>query len=295
MAQSKLKFAVIIINVVVFLATITFSQLSSRRSDLFPVETGEANDRTRTEISPAAATFILWAFIYLYQAVWIVYSLSLLWRGDGSILPVWFYLSYSLANISTICWLFVWARAHYSLAFAILALTGISLQISLYFAFTGLHAYLCEFPNSENLPNRVDVWCVRFLVQNGVIFYTTWISIATCLNLCIVLQNVLEFDGSKSAFGVLAVLLVLICVWFCLENTIFEKYTRFVFVEYIVLLVGLSGILSRHWEARPASVIFVLCLLILCVLLFIARLIIIILKERRNVNNGISLRYIVRR
>ena len=292
MAVSRPTLIAIIANVFIFLLTVTFSLLSTRKSAIFPTATGAGKT---TEITPSASTFTLWAFIYLYQAVWIIYTLSLLWRGVGSILPVWFYWSYSLANVSNICWMVVWARSHFSLAFAILALITISLGISLFFAFTGLRRYLDTFPNTESLPNRIDVWCVRLLVQNGVVFYTAWVSIATCLNLCIVLQYELHMGASTAAISVLAVLFIITILWFIVENFVLEEYTRYVVVEYVILLIGLGGILGRHWKDGNGSVIFVLALLILSAVLLLARSALIFQKENRSLNNGISLKYIVRR
>eukprot|EP00794_Sanderia_malayensis_P007775 gene7775-8621_t len=294
--MQKLKAAVIIANFLIFVAVLIFGQLSRKPSKLFPVSTGDVSDKFPTQITPASSTFALWAFIYLYQAAWTIYSLSFMCRGDGDkILPAWFYVSYSIANISNICWLIVWSREHVALSFAILALIGISLEIALYFAMTGLYTYLNEFPKKDALPNRVDVWCVRALVQNGVIFYTAWVSIATCLNFCIALQYEMGVDASVAANCTLAVLLLIICIWFALENTLFEKYTRFVFVEYIVLIVGLAGIIKKQWSVGESSATFVIILLILSSILLIARLVIIARNEKRHANYGFNLKYIVRR
>lgn len=294
MSVSKGKAVVILLNVAVFAITILFSQLSTRLNDIFPRTQNEISGTNQTEITPAASTFALWGFIYLYQAAWILYSLSLIWRGVD-ILPIWFYLAYSIGNLSSVAWLIVWARGQLSLAFAVLALLAISLDIALYFALTGLKRYLDQFPNNEKLPNKIDVWCVRMLMQNGVAFYLAWVSIATCLNLCIALQYDMNANGTKAASGVLSVLMLLIISWFLMENYFFEEYTRYVFVEYIVLIVGLSGIMKKHWKDGKGNQSFVLALLILSIISLIARICIIIWKESKNLNNGNNLRYIIRK
>ena len=295
MAVKRAVAVAIILNVAVFVLTIVFSQLSTRRSDLFPTTQSEISGTGQTEITPASSTFAIWGFIYIYQAAWIIYTMTLLWRGDGDILPAWFYLAYSVGNISSICWLIVWARRHFTSAFVILAFLGISMQIAMYCGMKGLAKYLEKFPNNERLPNRIDIWCIRLLVLNGVLCYTTWVSIATCLNLCITLQYDLQADGSKAATGVLFVLLTLIAVWFVLENFVFERFTRYLFTEYIVLIVGLSGIVKKHWTNGEGNQSFVLVLLLLSCVLFVARLAIIYIKERKGAVEGKNLRYIVRK
>lgn len=284
----------IVLNIAAFILTIIFSQLSTRLSDIFPQTQGEVSGNNQTEITPAASTFAIWGFIYLYQTAWIIYTMTLMWRGDGDILPEWFYLAYSIGNISSICWLIVWARGHFTIAFVILALMAVSLQIAMYMGTTGLAKYIENFPSNEKLPNRIDVWCVRLLVLNGVLCYTAWVSIATCLNLCIMLQHDIGANGTKAATGVLSVLLLLIVVWFVLENFIFERYTRFLFIEYIVLIVGLSGIMKKHWTDGHGNQGYVLFLLVLSCLLFVVRLGIIYYKEMKGLNQGSYLRYIVR-
>ena len=221
--------------------------------------------------------------------------MTLLWRGDGDILPPWFYLAYSIGNISSVCWLIVWSRGHLTSAFVILALLGISMQIAMYWGITGLARYLEKFPNNERLPNKIDVWCIRLLVLNGVLTYTAWVSIATCLNLCISLQHDFGANGSKAATGVLFVLLTLITIWFVLENLVFERFTRYLFMEYIVFTVAFSGILKKHWTNGQGNQSFILFLLILSSTLLIARVFIIWYKETRGASEGSNLKYIVRK
>ena len=295
MAATRSGMAAILTNIAVFVLTIVFSQLSTRVSDIFPRTQSEISGGNQTEITPAASTFAIWGFIYLYQAVWIIYTMTLLWRGDGDILPAWFYIAYSVGNISSVFWLIVWARGNTAGAFVILSLTGISLQMAMYGGANGLATYLEQFPSNEKLPNKIDVWCIRLLVLNGVLCYTAWVSIATCLNLCIVLQYDMSADGSKAATGVLFVLLMLIIVWFVVENFVFERFTRYLFIEYVVLIIGLSGILKKHWTDGKGNQSFVLAILVLSCLLFVARLVMIYHKEAKGANQGSNLRFVVRK
>lgn len=295
MAATRPVAASIILNIVVFILTIIFSQLSTQLNDIFPRTQGEISGTNQTEITPASSTFAIWGFIYLYQAAWIIYTMTLMWRGDSDILPPWFYLSYSIGNISSVCWLIVWSRGHLTSAFVILALLGISLQIAMYWGMTGLAKYLDRFPNNEKLPNKIDVWCIRLLVLNGVLTYTAWVSIATCLNLCISLQYDLGANGSKAATGVLFALATLIIIWFVLENSFFERFTRYLFMEYIVFIVAFSGILKKHWTNGQGNQGFVLFLMILSCILLAARLFIIYYKETKGAIEGRNLKYILRK
>ena len=285
----------IILNLAAFIVTLIFSQLSTRLNDIFPRTQGEISGTNQTEITPASSTFAIWGFIYLYQAAWILYSITWLWRGDSDILPPWFYLSYSIGNISSVCWLIVWSRGHLTSAFFVLALLAVSMDITMYWGMTGLANYLEGFPKNDRLPNKIDVWCVRLLVLNGVVTYTAWVSIASCLNLCISLQHDLGVDGTKAATGVIFVLFFLITTWFFVENFIFERFTRFIFMEYVVFIIGSSGILKKQWTNGLGNQGFVLFILILSSVMLVARLSVIYYKETKFTTESSNVKFILRK
>ena len=79
----------------------------------------------------------------------------------------------------------------------------------------------------------------------------------------------------------LSFLISIVIGWFVLENFIIERYTRFLFLEYIVLIIASSGLLKKQWkDGKAAHEVLILVFLILSVLFLIARIIIIIIKER---------------
>lgn len=292
--SSKVKIAAILANALIFIVVAVINYFSTSAGTLFPKATGKVSDENNTEITPAGSTFTIWAFIYMYQLAWVVYSMTLLCRNAPDILSSWFYASFSLANIFNLSWLLAWSREYLVIAFVFIVLIALALELTIYFSFKGLDIYIQSFPRKDEFPSTSDVWCIRLLIQNGLVFYTTWVSVATCLNLTIVIQYDLGANGSKAATGALCVLLLLIIGWFVLENFVLEKYTRFVFTEYIVLIVALSGILKKNWTDGSGNQAFVLSLLVLSSILLVVRLFIILIKEKRNANSSEKLRLIVR-
>ena len=294
MALTKGKIVAVSINLIIFIFVAVINYFSTKAGSLFPKATGKVSDDHPTEITPAGSTFTIWAFIYIYQLAWVIYTLTLLCRNAPDILPGWFYAAFTLANVCNFSWLLVWSREHLGLAFAFIALIAIALELALYFSFTGLRNYIATFPQSNEFPSTADVWCIRMLVQNGIMFYATWVTVATCLNLTIFIQYDLEGNGSKTATGALCVLLFIIIAWFILENFVLESYTRFVFTEYIVLIVALSGIMKKNWTDGSGNQGFVLFLLIFSAVLLAVRLFLIFFKESRGANPNENLKLIVR-
>ncbi len=274
MAVAALKSFAIIFNFLAFIATIIFNKEANTISTLFPRRTGEVSRRFNTEVTPAAATFAIWGLIYLFQLAWIVYSISLLFRPSAAdILPTSFYVCYMLSCVFNVTWLIVWAREMIGLALAIIALITLSLMMCLVLAYTSLYDYLQTTPIESQM--QTDVWYIRFLVQNGLIFYTAWVTIATCISIAIYLQAGLRYHKTEAAAISLTILLLAVLTWFALENVVFEKYTKYTLSEYIVLLIGLAGILKKNWTDGKGNQAFVLAIFVISALLFGARIMII--------------------
>ena len=284
--------AAIAFNSLAFATTLVFNEQASKVSWIFPRKTGAISEKHPTDITPAGGTFAIWGVIYFLQIAWIIYSVSLIFRPTAAnILPVWFYLIYSLACMLNVAWLIVWARQMFTAAFIIIVLFALALYACLFLAYTSLDKYLTQFAaGSQAAISNRDVWCVRFLVQNGIIFYAAWVSIASCINLAIFLQAEKGIRRDKAATISLCILLAILIIWFAIENFVAARYTRYTLVEYIVLLIGLSGILKKQWTDGHGNQAFVLAILVLSGLMFGARLMIILIKEKKlpgKVNSGL--------
>lgn len=282
----------IIFNALAFATTLVFNSQASKVSRIFPRKTGAVSDKHPTDISPASATFAIWGVIYFLQISWIVYSITLIFRPNAAnILPVWFYLIHSLTCTLNIAWLVVWAHQMFTVSFIVIVFFALSLYACLFVAYKSLDKYLTQFAaGSQATISNIDVWCIRFLIQNGIIFYAAWVSIASCINLAIFLQAEKGIRRDKAATISLCILLTIVLIWFAVENFVAARYTRYTFAEYIVLIIGLSGVLKKQWTDGHGNQAFVLAILVLSGLMFGARLMIILVKEKmlpRKVNIGL--------
>ncbi|XP_065070865.1 uncharacterized protein LOC135695646 [Rhopilema esculentum] len=278
---SVFKKVLIVVNFLIFLVLIVFNQQASVPSKVFPKRTGEVSDKYETDLSPAGATFAIWSVIYLLQAAWIIYSLTLLVRPESpDILPTEFYAFYILSQFSNISWLILWAHGEVTISFVVLVLITVSLDICFAIASRSLNKYLNELSSDDSSRlSKVDLWLVRFLVQNGIIFYIAWVSIASCINAAVSMQADLHFSRSKAGAISLSFLLATVVIWSILENFVFRKFTRFVAAEYIVLILGSSGVLAKQWTDGSGNQAFVLCILIVSVLLFGLRLTLLFVRK----------------
>lgn len=92
----------------------------------------------------------------------------------------------------------------------------------------------------------------------------------------------LNVNRSTAATVALTFLTSIVIGWFILENFIIEHYTRFLFLEYVVLVIAASGLLKAQWKDGSGNQGYILAFLIMCVLFLAARLGIIFYKEKRR-------------
>ncbi|KAG7273351.1 hypothetical protein CRUP_030249, partial [Coryphaenoides rupestris] len=102
-----------------------------------------------------------------------------------AVLPYGFFISWCINMGFNIGWLIVWDRGSMLIALIFLILVILTNYAMIAFSCHGLHLYGAWL----NKYHKVDLWCVRILVQNGLGLYTTWTTIATLINLSIVLTT----------------------------------------------------------------------------------------------------------
>jgi len=232
-------------------------------SGVFLNNTGSISDRFNLEITPAGWTFSIWGFIYAWQAAWLIYVLTTLCRRKVGtyvylmpVFPVPLFVSFILNNAANVAWLFAWDRQQLYAALALIALTPLTLYVCLYFTFKTLYVNL-EYLTRNGL--TVDIWLVRFLIQNGIAFYAAWTTVATFINLGAVLTykngddvTDLLLAQDVSSTIVLGLVFAVVVVWFSLDLFVFDKYTRYAFANYITWTVAMAGVVQKNFNLDTA-------------------------------------------
>lgn len=227
------------------------------------------SDKYYLDITPAGWTFSIWGVIYTWQALWILYSLVNLFRkncyheplyASPYVLPSLLFGVYSLANGCSIIWCFLFDRGLIEGALAVIVLTTAFLILALvvsYKAVSGSARDLLEQGRG------FEVWLVRVFVHNGLGIYSSWTSIATVLNLAMVIaytdgSDVSVTAASTTALGILSFEIV---VFVLTDVFLLDRYSRYTFTPYLVLVVTLIGSLVKNWDPGARNSIFtaVLC------------------------------------
>jgi benzodiazapine receptor len=133
--------------------------------------TGEISDRYHTYLTLAGYAFSIWSLIYLLLAGFIIYQLRSDTGGRDSVqrIGVWFVLS----CIFNMGWLFLWHYLYIELSLAVMVLMLISLIV------------IYRRTRSITDPTSGEKWLVRLPFS----IYLGWISVATIVNVSIVLDK----------------------------------------------------------------------------------------------------------
>lgn len=233
---------------------------------LFKNVTGDVADYFYLEITPAGWMFSVWGFIYTWQALWLIYGLASICRKseDGylylkpPVLPPVIYAVYIFNQVCNVTWLILWDRLLSGWALPFIALIPFTCYVCLFISFRRLNQYKHVLIRQGM---RKDIWLIRMLVQNGLAFYAAWTTIATVLNISIVLTYNFDVKQETASTVGLSIVLVEVILWFCLDNFIFDKFTRYLFSPYIIIVLALSASLVREFDITKTNKIFTAVLL----------------------------------
>lgn len=255
-------------------------------SGLFKSTIGNQSRKYYNEITPAGWTFSIWGVIYAWQALWVLYSIVNLFR-TSSLGPVYtsppvlspaLFLFYILANCCTTAWLFLFDRDEIQAAFAALFFNAAFLICGLGASYKVLDKVSYELVSQNR---RFDIWLVKGFVHNGLGIYATWTSIATLLNLALIItysdgSDVQQSTASTIALGVLTVEILV----FVLTDLIWlDRYSRYTFTPYLTVVVALIGSIDKNWESGATNSIFTAVLLALGCVALLAKTVVSIYRH----------------
>lgn len=247
----------IVLSVLVFIVTMVFTALASIGVSPFLQPTGNISDIYTTQITPDGWTFAIWGIIYAFMAGITVYFLAGLFRKNAygymycspAVLPRGFFAIWCLNLGFNVGWLFLWDRSLMIPALIFLIFIAITNYIMIAFSCLGLHSYGAWLRKYH----KVDLYLTRVLVQNGLAVYATWTTIASLVNLNVVLTTEAKMSQSDASTTVLSILVVVIATWFVLENWLLERHVRYIWSIYPSVIWALSGVFTKNFNTASPS------------------------------------------
>ncbi|XP_054479363.1 uncharacterized protein LOC129111093 [Anoplopoma fimbria] len=282
------RLAAIVVSVVGFAISLVFNGLSVVGIGPYDTTTANVSAVFDTQITPSGWTFNIWSIIYVWLIAMIIYIVAGLFRKNGygyvycspAVLPYGFFISWCINLCFNIGWLLVWDQGVMIAALVFLFLVICTNYSMICFICHGLHVYGAWLKKYH----KADLWLLRVLVQNGVMIYTTWTTIATLINLSIVLTYDVKMSPTDAATVSYSVLAVVLLVWFVLENFVLDKHVRYILINYPVVIWALCGNLDKNYDAESPSRngIFIVVLLAVASVLFVIRIVLVVWRHIRQ-------------
>nr|CAB3262977.1 uncharacterized protein LOC100186076 [Phallusia mammillata] len=306
--MDKAQLALIFLGFVCYLGSFIFAYLNTFGVEgLYFSTNGDVDNKYFQQASPKAIAFaIVWPIIYLWNLAGIVYILVSCCLADEkspvkmtpTLVPKIFWLGYCLAFGSTVGWLFAFDREILGLSFALLLIA----VLSVYLAIGTSCKVVADNVDALEANNKVVLWLMRILIQNGLSTLATWLTVATLLNLADIIiyedsfgvtpavlrGNISVINGSTVS---LAILLVIVITWFVLENFVFEKYCRYIYTIYPVLILATSALIDKLRALPDSNQNLIMASVDLAVVLvaLIARVVLAILRRNKRSQRRASL------
>lgn len=279
------RLAAILVAVAGYVVSLVFNALSVVGVGPYTTTTANVSAVFDTQLTPSGWTFNIWSVIYVWLTLLVVYIVSGLCRKNGygyvycspPVLPYGFFVNWCLNLCFNIGWLIVWDQGIMIAALVFLIMVIITNYCMIFFICHGLHLYgpwLSKY-------HKVDLWIYRIIVQNAIMIYTTWTTIATHINLTIVMTyegNVNPTDAATISYSILSVVLL---GWFILENFVLDKYVRYILIVYPVVIWALAGNLDKNYnpDSPSRNGIFIAVLLGTACVLFAIRIVLVIWRH----------------
>ena len=134
---------------------------------------GNVSAKYELEITPAPWAFGIWGLIYLFQAGWLLYAVSNIFRSfngypaymSPTILTPTFFVAFIINNISNIIWLFMWDREYIVPAVPMLGLTAMTCYMGLMISYSRLDRVREDLVDNGR---QAEITVIRIFVFNGL-------------------------------------------------------------------------------------------------------------------------------
>ena len=253
-------------------------------------------EKYRLEVTPSDWTFYMTALIYFWQSLWLTYGVSQICRRVNNgyfytmfpILPPDLYVVFSFSLACNVSWLLIWDKQYMEVALVFVNLMSCTLYICLVVSLRRLNEYgaLMVMHNM----NR-DIWMVRILVQNGLGMFAAWGTVAAMFNFAVVLCFGTGTKSEVASTVSLSIFMLEIFAWWIFDNFVFDKYLRYLFTPYIVILLSIAGIISKNWDPTKTNALFTVLIFGLVFLMTVIKLALVIWRHKRRPIFTVSPRY----
>ncbi|XP_061178508.1 uncharacterized protein LOC133187160 [Saccostrea echinata] len=281
-----------VINPIVYAVATIFNSLSGetgQKLGIFKSSTGSISDKYKVNITPAGWMFSIWGVIYIWEAVWIVYTIVNLFRKTENgplycnpiLLPWTFFVTFIINMSLNLSWILLFDREEIIIAFPVLFFIAFTLYVCLFISYRHLDKNI-EFLRKDG--RNLDIWCIRIMVQNGLSVYAAWTTIATLLNMAMVMiyKGNPGVDNDDACTVALSILVVEVLAYTVVDIAFLDRYTRYTVTPWCVVPLALGASLAKNYKAGSRNSIMTIVMIVIALLCLGAKVFSLIWRHFRS-------------
>lgn len=220
---------------------------------IFYSSVGNLSAKYNLDITPAGWAFSIWAVIYTWLGMAIIFYIATIFlkNNDGGklylhpeVVDIWYSIVFSFNLILNLTWIFVWDREELVTSCVVLYFIFVTNVMSI-----GFMAKTVADGNHDMMKTNPKLyWGYVVFSMNGQAVYAAWSLCASTLNLGHSLRYVTLLPMKDVSNICLSILLVLIVAYFLLENTVLDKYARFIMTPYLVIIWATTAMVTEKTD-----------------------------------------------
>ncbi|XP_067687165.1 uncharacterized protein [Haliotis asinina] len=243
----------------------------------------------RTELTQGTWSAYIFIAVFIWQALWILYSLTIFCRKDRNcshighpvLFPSLFLGLYTLGLVLYISWLFLLDREALELAFVVIF--GSTVCFAICSGRAHLQLYRSRFDLAKQ-DRRYDDILFRLFVSNGVAGMFAW-SLSHAVNSLskvIGFRSVSPLGPSTASTIAFSLMIVIVVVLSMVDVACNELYTRYTFGSDVVRITIYSAITDNNFGLTKANTIMILLILGITIGIVVTKIALILLRYKTD-------------
>jgi len=275
--------------IVAFIALVVISILVETTGSLTSHSIRDVERKYSLQISPAVWAFVVWAIVYIWQALWLLYVLMRFMFGHGNIFSALFYISFIMSSLAGIGLVFAWCTNHLLISAICLSLVAMFLFICLWISLSTLYGHKNMTNTSNNNHHHhhhLKTKTLNFLVDNGIAFYAAWALFGACYLWGLTMKYHWSLSDKFSSFMALSILAFILLIYGLLNIIFFSRF-RHIWSPVFALAVGHAAMIARNGLTmnKPATIMVVALLGAVAIAYIIKRCCCCMHRQKHNNNN----------
>jgi hypothetical protein len=232
----------------------------------------------------------IWAVIYAYQILWVMFTLTLVCRRgryghlytNPPIVSVDIYVLFTISLCGTVAGLFLWDESLVRYTILSNLVTTVFSYLSLLVSFRGMKDHGMELIVAKNVSH---LWDIVLLLQNGLAAHASWQTVNLMYLSTVALTSTSQILTKETgSYGFQGALMLYTVLFFALDTFCTKGLNGYLLTPYIISVLAFTIIAIRNTgDPQQNYHYYIACALVgLAFIMFVIKLVVIIVRHRKR-------------